>query len=139
MAFLKRLLLFCLPFGLFAQPDTTVNIDLDVLDARDLNPQLIENTSTITAASRLPQNIREIPFTGYVVTHEQIRQRGYTSLVDVLKDLPGIKVSQPGSALHGETFLMRGLFGNYYVKILIDALPIQPSATVQRLRLLVLP
>jgi outer membrane cobalamin receptor len=127
---LKRLILLSsVPVCLFAQPDTSVAIDMDVLSADDLNPELLLNDRTITAASRLPQDVRDIPFTGYVITHEQIRQRGYATLVDVMKDLPGVKVSQPGSALHGETFLMRGLFGNYYVKILVDDLPIQPSAT----------
>ena len=129
MALLKRLLFFFVPVFLVAQPDSSLQINMDVLDAGDLNPALLDQATTITSASRLPQDIREIPYTGYVITHEQIRRRGYNTLVDVLKDLPGIKVSQPGSALHGETFLLRGLFGNYYVKILVDDLPIQPSAT----------
>ncbi len=129
MALLKRILFLLVPVCLVAQPDTSMIIDLDVLKAEDLNPELLNDQRTITSASRLPQDIRDIPYTGYVITNEQIRQRGYTTLVDVMKDLPGVRVSQPGSALHGETFTMRGLFGNYYVKILVDDLPIQPSAT----------
>ena len=54
------------------------------------------------------------------------RINGYLTLTDVLKRLPGIRVSQPGSALEGETFLMRGLLGNAYAKILINDLPIKP-------------
>jgi outer membrane receptor protein involved in Fe transport len=130
MAILKRLLFLLLPICAFAQPDTSrINIELDVLDAKDLNHNPKLQQTTITSASRQAQDIKDVPYTAYVITNEQIRQRGYSSLVDVMKDLPGIKVSQPGSALHGETFLMRGLFGNYYVKILVDDLPIQPSAT----------
>ena len=129
MALLKRLLFLLIPVCLAAQPDSSAIISLDVLNAEDLNPELLTDQQTITSASRLPQDIRDIPYTGYVITNEQIRQRGYATLVDVMKDLPGVKVSQPGSAIHGETFLMRGLFGNYYVKILVDDLPIQPSAT----------
>ena len=130
MAILSRILLFMLPVALFAQVDTTLPvITMDDLSAVDIDPSQRNTTSKITAASRQAQDPSEIPFSAYVITADEIQRRGYISLVDVLKDLPGIKVSQPGSAIHGETFLMRGLFGNYYVKILIDDLPIQPSAT----------
>lgn len=130
MAFLKRLLLVFIPLSLFAQPDTTrFTISLDALNSADIDQNVVKSASTITAASRKAQDVNQIPFTGYIITAQEIQQRGYKTLVDVLKDLPGVKVSQPGSALHGETFLMRGLFGNYYVKILVDDLPVQPSAT----------
>jgi hemoglobin/transferrin/lactoferrin receptor protein len=130
MALLTRFLFILLPFALLGQPDTTrVNVNLDVLTATDIDQNIVKSAGTITAASRKAQDINQIPFTGYIITAEEIQQRGYKTLVDVLKDLPGVKVSQPGSALHGETFLMRGLFGNYYVKILVDDLPFQPSAT----------
>jgi outer membrane receptor protein involved in Fe transport len=131
MAVLKRLtLLFLFPITLFAQPDTSrFSIALDALNAADIDQNLVKNATTITSVSRTAQDLNQIPFTGYIITAQEIAQRGYKTLVDVLKDLPGVKVSQPGSAQHGETFLMRGLFGNYYVKILVDDLPIQPSAT----------
>ena len=130
MALLRRLLVLLLPLSLFAQVDTALPvIQMDALAANDIDPAKRNEKPKITAASRQAQDPADIPFTAYVITADQIRERGYSSLVDVLKDLPGIKVSQPGSALHGETFLMRGLFGNYYVKILVDDLPFQPSAT----------
>ena len=130
MAILKRIILFLFPVFVIAQPDSgSVSITMDVLDATDLNQNVVVANKIITSASRKPEEVENIPFTTYIITAEQIRNRGYSSLVDVLKDLPGIKVSQPGSAIHGETFLMRGMFGNYYVKILVDDLPIQPSAT----------
>ncbi len=119
-----------LPFFALAQPDSgSVKIPLDVLGTEDLSKTQVITENTLTLAGRLPEDIHEIPFTAFIITKEQIQNRGYATLVDVLKDLPGIKVSQPGSAVHGETFLMRGLFGNYYVKILVDDLPMQPSAT----------
>lgn len=102
---------------------------MDVLQTEDINQNVLKANATITSVSRIPSELKDIPFTAYVITEDQIRKRGYATLVDVLKDLPGIKVSQPGSALHGETFLMRGMFGNYQVKILVDDLPIQPSAS----------
>lgn len=82
----------------------------------------------LISASRSAKYAIDLPVTTHVVTRKEIRENGYTSLGDVLKSVPGVLVSQPGSAMEGETFLMRGLFGNYYCKILIDDIPIQPSA-----------
>lgn len=80
----------------------------------------------VVSASRTPQNLEDLPFTIYVVSKEEIFKNGYTTLVDVLRTIPGIRVSQPGSALDGETFVMRGLYGNSYAKILINDVPIKP-------------
>ena len=43
--------------------------------------------------------------------------------------LPGIRVSQPGSAINGELFMMRGLIGNTYAKILVNGIPVKPYMT----------
>ena len=130
MALLRRLLFIFLPVILCAQPNSdSVKVNLDVLNSKDLDLNQILGDNLLTSASRVPVEKGDLPYTSFIITNEQIRQRGYNTLVDVLKDLPGVKVSQPGSAIHGETFLMRGLFGNYYVKILVDDLPMQPSAT----------
>lgn len=83
----------------------------------------------ITTASRSKKNIKDLPVTVQVISRKEILKNNYHTLVDVMKDLPGIKVSQPGSGVHGETFLMRGLYGNYYTKIMINGVPITPSVT----------
>lgn len=81
----------------------------------------------IVSASRSAKKVEDLPVTVYIVTREEIIRNNYITLVDVLKSLPGIRVSQPGSGDRGETFLMRGLEGNAYAKILIDGIPIKPS------------
>lgn len=93
----------------------------------DLLDSNFSANTEITSASRSQTYLEELPVTAYIITREDILNNGYTSLVDVLKSVPGVKVSQPGSAIEGETFLMRGLFGNYYAQILIDDIPVQPS------------
>lgn len=82
----------------------------------------------VVAASRSERRIRDLPSTIHVITREEILNNHYNTLVDALKDLPGIKVSQPGTGTHGEKYLIRGLWGNNYAKILIDGIPIRPSA-----------
>ncbi len=97
------------------------------LDQQDIVSGSENDKTEVVSASRTSKFLKDIPVTVYVITRDEILKNGYTSLVDVLKDVPGIKVSQPGSGIEGESFLMRGLIGNYYAKILVNDIPIQPS------------
>ena len=98
-----------------------------VMDITDiLTPENAQKTQVV-AASRSAKFADDIPVTVRVIRREEILKNGYVTLVDILKTVPGIKVSQPGSAERGEMFLMRGLIGNEYTKILINNLPVQPS------------
>lgn len=45
----------------------------------------------ITSASKASQNIEEVPSTVSIVTGDQIKERGYFTLEDVLSDLPGFQ------------------------------------------------
>ncbi len=112
-----------------AQSDST-SIPINLLGKNDLRTDLIPfDQQTVVTASRSLQEIRDLPFTTYIITAEEIRNQGYVTLVDALRMVPGIRVSQPGSGADGETFLMRGLLGNSYCKILIDGVPVKPFAT----------
>jgi len=82
----------------------------------------------VAVASRSERSIKDLPSTVHIITREEILSNSYSSLVDALKDIPGVKVSQPGTGTHGEKYLMRGLWGNNYAKILINGIPIRPSA-----------
>ena len=70
---------------------------------------------------------RELPNSIYVVTHEDIVRNGCVTLCDVLKTVPGFRVSQPHSGELGEAFMLRGLLGNTYTKILINGLDTKPQ------------
>lgn len=82
----------------------------------------------VAVASRSERSIRDLPSTVHIITREEILNNSYSSLVDALRDIPGVKVSQPGTGTHGEKYLMRGLWGNNYAKILVNGIPIRPSA-----------
>jgi hemoglobin/transferrin/lactoferrin receptor protein len=97
------------------------------LNAEDLREDSISSKIKVVSASRSEKFVSELPVTVYVIDGEEIRLNGYSTLVDVLRSIPGIKVSQPGSAIEGDMFVIRGLFGNYYTKILVDNIPVQPS------------
>ncbi|MCF6366895.1 MAG: TonB-dependent receptor [Bacteroidales bacterium] len=109
-----------------AQQDTSL-FEVDVLGADDLKEPEKDNEIKIISASRSSKKLKDLPVTVEVITREEILMNGYITLADVLKSMPGIKVSQPGSGELGEMFLMRGMSGNKYTKILIDNIPVKPS------------
>lgn len=96
--------------------------DKDLIDVDE------SKRKTITSANLLAENYEDLPQEVIVVRGDDIRKFGYSTLVDVLKSIPGFRTSQPGNATEGETFLMRGLYGNDHTKILINGIPIKPEA-----------
>lgn len=111
---------------LFAQSDS-LGIALAQLSYQDIDASnQLQLGNKVTSASRSLQDVKDLPFPTYVITGDEIRRMGYITLVDAIKHLPGIRVSQPGSAIEGETFMMRGLLGNTYAKILVNGQPVKP-------------
>ncbi len=104
-------------------------LDLFRLEKEALNKAPDSVRDQVIAASRSLRNVGDLPVTVYVITRDEIIGNGYTTLVDALASLPGVRVSQPGSAKDGETFQIRGIYGNYYCKILLDGVDIAPSVT----------
>lgn len=80
------------------------------------------------SATRSLERVEELPQTVWVFTAREIARYGFVTLADVLRAVPGIRVSQPGTALEGELFQVRGLRGNAYARVLINDVPIRPSA-----------
>jgi hypothetical protein len=126
--FIPGLLCLCSTFSAMTQNDSSLLLlpeqltDKNVKDFGEDN-----NREFIRSATRAEENPSDLPFTTWVITSEDILRYGFVTLADVLKAAPGIKVSQPGNAVEGETFMMRGLSGNQYMKILINDVPVKPS------------
>jgi iron complex outermembrane receptor protein len=79
-------------FGLFA---AGVHAGALAQPAPDLNTLPLEqllNLDVVTA-SKIPQKISEAPSSVSVITAEDIRQRGYRTLADVLQSVPGMTIS----------------------------------------------
>lgn len=126
--YLALSLLAILGFTGFAYAQDSIIVPR-TLDYGDIVEHPTESGKTIYAASRVPVNSDQIPQQIIIIEGEDIRRNGYATLVDVLKHVPGFRTSQPGSAFLGETFIMRGMVGNIYTKILINGIPIRSSAT----------
>lgn len=121
------LLLAC-PYLLFAQMDT-IYAKMDRLGVEEVIAGKVMIEEKVVGASRSLRKLEDLPVTVYVITQDDIFKNGYTTLTDVLKMVPGIRTSKVGSGFEGEMFFMRGLLGNVYTKVLLNNLPLQPSAS----------
>ena len=128
---MKHLIILCcllvsLP-NCISQQDSS-SLELNVLSIEDINQvKPLQKKQTIFTGLRTNANLEDLPITVYVVTKEEIELNGYQTLTEVLRTLPGIRVSLSGNALDGENFILRGHYGNTYAKILINDIPIRPS------------
>ena len=89
---------------------------------RDLGRLTLEELMKveITTASRLPDSAAEAPARVEVVTADQIRRRGYRSLLDVLKDLPDVKVDLRGNWDYPTEMTVQGVRGIGRLIVLLD-------------------
>ncbi|MEP7263672.1 MAG: TonB-dependent receptor [Bacteroidota bacterium] len=100
----------------YGQIDTTANPD---------NISLKELLMTrVTTVSKTSQSLDIAPATVMVITREQIRARGYQSLLDVMYDLPDIKVDDKIYSVIRNTFTIRGTQGQEKFVILLDGIRI---------------
>lgn len=131
--YLLVFILLCFTSGItFAQntnKQDTIYSKMDKLGVEEVIAGKVMIEEKVVGASRSLRKIEDLPVTVYVITQEDIFKNGYTTLTDVLKMVPGIRTSKVGSGFEGEMFFMRGLLGNNYTKILLNNLPLQPSAS----------
>jgi len=125
------LILAFLPSFLTAQNDSTLLLAPERLTVGDILPRDLSQKKTVAiSATRSLEAVEDLPFTTVVFSAEDILRNGFVTLADVLKAAPGIRVSQPGNAVEGETWIMRGLSGNQYMKVLINDVPVKPSVAL---------
>jgi outer membrane receptor protein involved in Fe transport len=102
-------------YNSYAQQDTTKLEDLSLKALLDVK---------VVTASKTSQSSGTAPATVTVVSKEQIRMRGYQSLLDLIMDLPDMKVDDkiyPGSR---NSVTVRGIQGQQNFVILLDGVKI---------------
>ncbi|OFZ29971.1 MAG: hypothetical protein A2437_00755 [Bacteroidetes bacterium RIFOXYC2_FULL_40_12] len=98
----------------FPQSDTTNIYDLDLTQLAKLK---------IVTASKVSQNIKEVPSTIYVITAEQIKENGYFTLEEALSVLPGFQFRNI-MGFNSYVF-QRGVPNqNNYILVLIDGIQV---------------
>lgn len=78
----------------------------------------------IVTASKTSEKASTAPATVHVVRAEEIAARGYTSLLDVLWDLPGFDIRDYADAERRNVITMRGIESQAYFVILLDGVKI---------------
>ena len=84
----------------------------------------------IITSSRVEMPLREIGTSVSVVTEQEIRDRGYTALVDVLRAQPSVSVSNSGGAGKATALRIRGEAG-YRTLVLMDGIDISDASGPQ--------
>ncbi len=84
--------------------------------------KLLENTEVVTA-TRTKTKLKEAPAAIYVVTSQQIAERGYRTLSDALRDIPGMDF-QHNYGIYPDLIHQRGLIGGMQrTLIYVDGIP----------------
>ncbi len=81
------------------------------LDVLEMNLAQLMDQEVVTP-SRIAQKISDAPGTVIVVTQQQIRERGYVNLVDVLEDLPSIDIQRQSAPNPYNRIGFRGIVDN---------------------------
>ncbi len=102
----------CVVFG---QSDTAKLEDLSLKDLLNIK---------VTTVSKTLQELGIAPATVMVVTREQIKIRGYQSLLDLLYDLPDFKIDDKIYSVSDNSVLVRGTQGQQNFVILLDGIKI---------------
>lgn len=80
----------------------------------------------ITTASKKTEKVSEAPATVFVVSHEDILNRGYLYLKDVLRDLPGMETIENYFSEQGTLVPVRGVVGNNKIVVLVNGRRVNP-------------
>jgi outer membrane receptor for ferrienterochelin and colicin len=86
----------------------------------------MDNIEVITA-SRSVEKATNAPATIYVITEEQIKRRNYTSLDEVLADIPEIEIQRNANPEFSNIYTVRGISGNDKFVILQDGIRISAA------------
>ncbi|PLY01178.1 MAG: outer membrane receptor protein [Desulfuromonas sp.] len=104
--FLLPLLLLSVPMSLWAQEEI---LELDLESLMEIQ---------VISAGRKQQNLMDVPAAIYVITAEDIKNSGATSVPEALRMVPGLQVSRIGSSKWA--IASRGFNGTFSNKLLVQ-------------------
>lgn len=104
----------CIPAAAFSQATDDIR-ELSLKDLLDVK---------ITTVSKSSENLDFAPAAVIVITRQQIRERGYRSLLDVMHDLPDYKVDDKMYSGMRNSFMVRGIRGQDKFVMLLDGISI---------------
>lgn len=106
-----------------APPAESSALNLRRLSLEDLM-QL--EVATVTTASKKAEKATSAPGTVIVIDRNDIRLRGYSTLKDVLRDLPGMDLAGNFFSEIGTQVSVRGITGNNKIVVLVNGMRVNP-------------
>jgi outer membrane receptor for ferrienterochelin and colicin len=118
----------CLPLllliaQLFSTTEVNAQTDTTDIDITALSLDELQNVKIVTA-SKTQMGADQVAATAFVVTEEQIRIRGYRSLLEVLADVPDVKIDDRAYSLNRNIITMRGIDGQEKFIVMLDGVRI---------------
>jgi len=100
----------------------------DVIEYKQLRLQDLMNIQVkeVTTASKRAELATQTPGMTYVIDKNDIKLRGYSTLKDVLRDLPGMEVQEYAFVEDGTEVRVRGIGGNNRIVVLVNGMRVNP-------------
>ena len=105
---------------------TGQEVDIDELKDLDLEDLMSIEVATVSTATKRVEKATSAPGMVFVVDKKDIRMRGYRNLKDVLRDLPGMDVTESFYSELGSRVAIRGLTGNHKAVVLVNGMRVNP-------------
>ena len=109
-----------MPYEEFVQLSEMVGVSVDEL------MKIIMNQEVVTASKNV-QLSSEAPATVFIITKDQINNRNYSYLDEVLTDIPGIEIQHKSVSEYSNYYTIRGIAGNEKFIIMQDGVKINST------------
>jgi vitamin B12 transporter len=91
-------------------------------------PAFADDETIVVSATRIPTPLAQVASSVTIVTADEIEARQERSLPDVLRNVPGLFITQTGGAGGQTSLFMRGTNSNH-VKLLLDGIDLSDAST----------
>lgn len=109
-----------------AAGSTASTSSIERLKALSIEELVSIPVATVTTASRRPESTRDAPATVIIIDRNDILARGYSTLKDVLRDLPGMETIEYFFSEIGTQVPVRGIMGNNKIVVLVNGMRVNP-------------
>lgn len=99
---------------------------LDLPLERLAEQRVLVSEPIVVSASRREEKSTKAPAMVIVIDQNDIRVRGYSQLIDVLRDLPGMETINNYFSEFGTQVPVRGIVGNNKIVVLINGMRVNP-------------
>ena len=124
-----RIVAQCLGVGIAAlvcDARAADSASLPSLEGASIDELLNVRVTTVTTASKRAEKSTAAPGTVIVIDRNDIRLRGYSTLKDVLRDLPGMETTEFFHGEFGTQVPVRGIVGNNKIVVLVNGMRVNP-------------